>query len=423
MERKDFLQGIGLIGAGTLLHKDKKTANGSTDELPFACTLTPSETAGPYPYPGSVPSSYTSSPLYRSNIIGDLPVAGGGGTVSGGTTSGGGILLTLTLTLQNTACTPISGARVDIWHCDKRGYYSAYNSSQNGGDWTAYTFLRGIQTTDSSGQVSFTSIFPSWYIPRAIHFHIQVYIDGTLYSTTQLAIADSLGVTINGSTGYNRAYTYTNATDQVFSDGFSNQLLSVTGSNTAGYVATGTVIVDYTSLPLKLLSFKATIENKLARLYWSSENEENVSRFEIERAADGSSFTTIGTVAAYNRAGTNNYTFSDTLQADLSYYRLKMIDIDGKFTYSDIIAVNGAAFKNVKAYPNPARDKMVITHPKTDGNSWVSVLNIAGMVVARHKLPAGISTTSFDVSAFAPGTYLLVIESQTEKNIVRFSKL
>ena len=422
MERKDFLQGIGIISAGTLLSQDGKIADAATSEAPFACTLTPSETSGPYPYPGTISSPYASSPLYRSNIIGDLPVAGGGGTISGGVTAGGGIVLTLTLTVQNTSCTTISGARVDIWHCDKRGYYSAYSSTQNGGDWTGYTFLRGIQTTDSNGQVTFTSIFPSWYIPRAIHFHIQVYINDTLYSTTQLAIDDSLGVTINGATGYNRTYTFTNATDQVFSDGFSNQLLTVTGSNTAGYVATGTVIVDYTALPLTLLAFKATIENRQVWLSWTSENEENLSRFDIQRAAEGTGFTTTGTVTANNRPGTNNYSFNDPIQAGVSYYRLKIIDTDGKFTYSNVVTVNGGAFQHIKAYPNPAVDKIIITHQKTDSTTWVKIFNIAGMLIATSKLPAGISVSNFDVSAFAPGTYLLVIESSTGKSIIKFTK-
>ena len=433
MERKSFIQGIGLFGLGTVVPQSVRSA-GKDDSKPFACTLTPDETAGPYPYPDTIPTSYTSSPLYRSNIIGDLPAAGGGGTLTNvtyngttfpGTTGGGGIGLFLTLTIQNTDCTPVSGARVDIWHCDKRGYYSAYNSFQNGGDWTAYTFLRGIQTTDSNGQVTFISIFPSWYIPRAEHFHIQVYYNNSLVLTTQLGVADSLGVTVNNATGYNRTYTYTNATDQVFSDGYSSQLISFNSnsSNARGYIGTATVIAGITILPLTLISFNANINsnNKVA-LNWSTENELNVSHFEIERAADATTFAKIGSVAAANTPNTNQYAYTDTLVNGRAYYRLKMVDIDGKFEYSKIISVEGEAFLNAVIFPNPVKDKLNIQHLNTDNNTVVKIVNIAGLVIAQKKLPANILQTVFDVSAFAAATYLLIIESNSGRQVIKFTK-
>lgn len=429
MERKDFLHGISLLGLGAVLPTGARAAGKKKDDDDyfFACTLTASETAGPYPYPGTIPTTYTSSPLYRSNIIGDLPTAGGGGTLTAngiypGLTTGGGIGLKLTFTVQNINCTPVPNARVDIWHCDKRGYYSAYNSSQNGGDWSSYTFLRGIQTTDSNGQVVFTTIFPSWYIPRALHFHIQVYYNGSLSLTTQFAVLDSVGVTVNNSTGYNRTYTYTNATDQVFSDGTSTELTSITGSNTTGYLGTATVIAPITILPLKLLSFKASIESGQVALKWTTTNEENVSHFEVEQSADGRSFDKVGTVQATNRSGTNKYSLRDTLRSGISFYRLKTIDVDGGCVYSEIVVVSGSTFQNVHVYPNPAKDKILIEHPKTDGNTWVRVMNIAGVTVSRQQLPAGISVTQFDVSSFAAGTYLLVIEGSNDKQSVRFTK-
>ena len=431
MERKDFLQGLSIMGLGAVLPVGvRATPKLKDDDYFFSCTLTATETAGPYPYPGTIPTTYTSSPLFRSNLIGDLPTAGGGGTLTAngiypGLTTGGGIGLKLVLTIQNTNCTPVPNARVDIWHCDKRGIYSAYNSSQNGGDWTAYTFLRGIQTTDSNGQVTFTTIFPSWYIPRAIHLHIQVYYNGSLSLTTQLAIPDSLGQTVNNTSSsgsYSRNYTYTNATDQVFSDGTSTELASFTGANTTGYNGTATVIAPITILPLQLLSFRAGIEAGQVALKWTTTNEDNVSHFEVEQSIDGRSFTKVGSLIALNRLGTNSYSLKDNLKSGIIYYRLKTVDIDGNYIYSDVVVVSGSTFHNVSVYPNPAKDKILIEHPKTDSATWVRVMNIAGMTVARQQLPAGISVTQFDVSSFAPGTYLLTIESKSDKESVRFTK-
>ncbi|MFT4032998.1 MAG: T9SS type A sorting domain-containing protein [Siphonobacter sp.] len=438
MERKDFIQGIGLWGLGTVVPQTIRSSE-KADLQPFACTLTPTEVEGPYPYPGTIPASYTSSPLYRSNIIGDLPYSvnnnGGGGTLTNvtyngttfpGKTDGGGIGLFLTLTIQNTDCTPVSGARVDIWHCDKRGYYSAYNTSQNGGDWTAYSFLRGIQTTDSNGQVTFISIFPSWYIPRALHFHIQVYHNSSLVLTTQLGVDDALGKTVNDSTGYNRAYTYTNATDQIFSDGYSTQLVSFNSdsNNTIGYIGTATLIAEIaTTLPLTLTSFNATINSEnIVILKWTSENEKNVSHFEIERSIDAAEFTKIASVTAANTESTNQYTYADLLIDGRTYYRLKMVDLDGKYEYSRIISVEGKAFLDAIIFPNPVKDKLNIQHLNTDDNTVVKIVNIAGMVISQKKVPANISYTSFDVSAFSAGTYLLVIETNSGRQAVKFIK-
>jgi protocatechuate 3,4-dioxygenase beta subunit len=426
MERKDFLQGLGLAGVGAFVAKNGKFTGKAPAAKPFACTLTPSETTGPYPYPGTVPSSYTTSPLYRSNIIGDLPTAGGGGTISGGATAGGGIVLTLTLTLQNLSCTPISGARVDIWHCDKRGYYSGYSSTQNGGNWTAYTFLRGIQTTDSNGQVTFTTIVPGWYIPRATHIHVQIFIDGTLLGTTQLAFPQAVSAAVNASSYYNRTYSYDNSTDQVFSGSTTDldlEMLTIAGSTAAGYAATRIIAIDYTILPLQLLSFNGGLNNNKINLWWTTTNEENMSHFEIERSENGADYITVGTADAANTAGTHTYSFIDSsVSSGVFYYRLKIADIDGRFKYSTILRINNSDLKKLTVYPNPAKDKLVIMHPKTNATAGILVLNMEGQMLARSTVPADITSTSMDVSFLKAGVYLLVLESLTEKYVIKFSK-
>lgn len=249
-----------------------------------------------------------------------------------------------------------------------------------------------------------------------------MYVNGTLKKTTQFAVQDSLATTVNGSTGYNRAYPYSNSTDQVFSDGFSTQLLTVTGSNTAGYVATGLDVISYVGLPLKLTSFTADIIGEGVKLSWVSENEVDVKGFDVERATDGMNFSKVGSVAAYNTSGTNRYSFNDGTQAGVVYYRLKMGDLNGSFEYSSIVVVNGPLFKHVKAYPNPTKSNITINHPKADDNTWVRLMNVAGMVVSQSRLPAGVSITNFDLSAFPTGTYLLVIQTKNQREAIKLYK-
>lgn len=78
MERKDFIKGMGVVGTVQLLPQRQSTAP-VRESLIATCVISPSETAGRYPYAGTVPSDYTTSALYRSDMIGDLPNAGGGG--------------------------------------------------------------------------------------------------------------------------------------------------------------------------------------------------------------------------------------------------------------------------------------------------------------------------------------------------------
>ena len=93
-----------------------------------------------------------------------------------------GTPLALTIKVQNLSsagCAPLTGAYVDIWHCDAKGIYSdepSYNPG--GGTGTVVTsgqkFLRGYQITDENGQVQFTTIYPGWYSGRTIHIHVRV---------------------------------------------------------------------------------------------------------------------------------------------------------------------------------------------------------------------------------------------------------
>ena len=188
-----------------------------------ACSATPTETSGPYPYDLSADSA-----IYRTDI----------------TEGKTGIPLSLTLTLVNSNddCTVISGARVDIWHCDKDGYYSEYDEPGYLGteDNTGKTFLRGIQLSDTNGQVSFTTIYPGWYTGRVTHIHVEVFVGSVLQLTTQLAFPDSLTTTVYNTSLYSAhgQNTVTNSSDQVFSDSYNSELLTITGDTTNGYTAT-----------------------------------------------------------------------------------------------------------------------------------------------------------------------------------------
>lgn len=246
MNRKDFLKGLGLAGVtavaapllascrssdDTVTSTDDSSGTGSTTSgsTSTTCSVTNTETEGPFP-------TKSPSTLVQSNIVSDRT----------------GVALTITLTIQNVnaSCANLEGAIVDIWHCDKDGNYSEYGGS--GMQSTSYTsvhFLRGRQTTNSNGQVSFTSIFPGWYSGRATHIHVHIYDSaGKSLLVTQIAFPEgssSPTVLVNANSGYKgmSGYTY-NTNDNVFSDGTSNEMCTLTGSVSAGYALTHTIKVS-----------------------------------------------------------------------------------------------------------------------------------------------------------------------------------
>ena len=133
--------------------------------------------------------------------------------------------------------------------------------------------------------------------------------------------------------------------------------------NTAKGLVIYTPIMLSSALPLKLVSFTATANNKNVLLGWKTSNEINTNYFVVERSTDGTGFTQAGTITANNTATLNTYSYNDynVLNSTL-YYRLKIVDKDAKLTYSPVIKVNAGTSKQpVKIYPTVLTSQQFIT--------------------------------------------------------------
>ena len=238
VSRKDFLKSLGLAGvtvvaAPFVLHCRNKDDEGEDvvvdNSVSTECAVTNSETEGPFP-------TRSPSTLVQTNIIGDRA----------------GVPFEIILTIQNgkANCANLQGVIVDIWHCDKDGNYSEYGGTgMQSTNYTSYHFLRGRQTTNENGQVSFSSIFPGWYDGRATHIHVHIYNNvGTSLLITQIAFPEGSGSAVelvNASSGYRgmSGYTY-NSNDNVFSDGTANEMSMLNGSVTDGFKLAHTIKVN-----------------------------------------------------------------------------------------------------------------------------------------------------------------------------------
>ena len=216
--RREAIAVLGAAGvalaAGCGSTSTSPTTSGTIDAAgtsSAACAVTPTETIGPYP---------SLTDLFRSDIR-----EGKGGTP---------MTLTITVVNTNSGCSPVAGANVEIWQCDAAGNYSQYGTQ------TAQTYLRGIQTTDGNGQVTFTTVFPGWYQGRATHIHVEVVRNGASVKATQIAFPESVNDAVYGTGVYaSRGSNPTrNTADGIFADSINSELASISGDAASALTAT-----------------------------------------------------------------------------------------------------------------------------------------------------------------------------------------
>src|SRR5207247_7448936 len=129
-----------------------------------ACVLTPAATPGPF---------YFDPKLQRADITEGHP---------------GAPLRMRFIVMDAANCTPIAGARVDVWHTRADGYYSGYpgQGDRRNVDTSGGTFMRGTQLADARGEATFRSVYPGWYAGRTVHVHFKIFIDDKDMLTGQM---------------------------------------------------------------------------------------------------------------------------------------------------------------------------------------------------------------------------------------------
>lgn len=219
------------------------------------------------------------------------------------------------------------------------------------------------------------------------------------------------GTTINGDTS------------SIFrGDGNRIRRIIVDPTSLKFYVArdAGT-ITEYTytgiiTLPLKLSFFKGSLQNNKTLLHWETAQEQNTSAFVIERSLDGVTYESIGSVAASENSNTRiNYRFTDhnagNQPAPILYYRLKMVDKDGEFTYSNIISISlNGAITRASVTPNPFEGRTQVTiYSLVNGEVNCHIVDNTGRILINEKrtLTPGHNQFYLNMQKFAAGIYYL----------------
>ncbi len=186
------------------------------------------------------------------------------------------------------------------------------------------------------------------------------------------------------------------------------------GISLFGTFALGNTQPQQNPLPVKFSNIRAFEKQQGIQIEWTAYQEENLSRYSVERSADGITYNSIGEVASRNSAIETKYGFFDASPIQgVNFYRLRTIDFDSKFAYSSIVKVNlDKTVKDISLYPNPATGGYISFQGAdlAKGNYIVKVYNSAGMQVMGQsfthtggainqtlKLPAGIKSGMYSL--------------------------
>jgi len=171
--------------------------------------------------------------------------------------------------------------------------------------------------------------------------------------------------------------------------------------------STAVTYTNFSTLPVTLIGFTGNENLCKANLKWATEAEMNFNHFDVQQSLDGVNFTTIGSVNSNHKANGSNYQISYIMPGGIVFYRLKIVDNNGSFNYSEIIHFKSSCPNTslIKVYPNPAVNNVTVTGLSL--NAQVNILSINGQLLS--KAIATNTSLIMDVSRYAKGSYLLEV--------------
>ena len=189
-------------------------------------------------------------------------------------------------------------------------------------------------------------------------------------------------------------------------------------------------------LPVTLSNFTGNKEGLKNVLKWETVNETNNKGFELQRSINGKDFGKIGEIASKATNGTSstklNYTFTDAtpITSATNYYRLRQIDINGKESFSNVVAIKSNEVVKAqisRIYPNPVQDKLnVLLSTATAEKMTIVITDLIGKTIAQQTIETvqGDNNVLFNTTQLAKGTYLVKVygTSNTEIATQKFVK-
>jgi hypothetical protein len=176
---------------------------------------------------------------------------------------------------------------------------------------------------------------------------------------------------------------------------------------------------SYVVLPVELLTFNANAQQNGIELSWTSAEEINLKGYEIERSEDGKNFKTVDFVSSKAQNGKTDYSFLDpSVKPNFIYfYRLRMVDYDGKFNHSPVrSAIQKGQKTNLSIYPNPTSSIVHIT-TGSDTEEQIEISNLMGEVVLKTTI---IDSKNLDLGALSAGIYVIRTSNGVIQRITKY---
>jgi len=213
-------------------------------------------------------------------------------------------------------------------------------------------------------------------------------------------------------------------------NGIYNYTLTIT--DLCGNTATDQVIVNVGGIiPVTLVNFSGNLQNNVALLKWTVENEINFHKYVVERSTNGNNFEPISEVTATNTSGTAYYQYPDDKlpQTEYIYYRLRMVDLDGHNRNSEIIKLRRENIKQnhlISVRPNPFETDLRVEFESTrNDNIQLSLTDSRGSTIQKQniKINLGVNQLHLRLPSLPAGVYYLKLQMEDYTTTQRIIKL
>jgi len=210
--------------------------------------------------------------------------------------------------------------------------------------------------------------------------------------------------------------------DRGYSVALGSNYIMTSGISSLGVdLALARLVNTDVALPVTLSTFTATRQSNSVVLNWQTVNEQDAETFVVERSSDGIRFNSIGSVqASHNSQTTHNYSLLDGQPlSSVNFYRLRIVNTNGSFNYSEIVVVRFNSKSVLQAFPNPVRGILHLQVNSTAGNSELVISDVSGRIVNRMQIRStgNSMSASIDMSKYQNGIYFIHFNEETIKII------
>jgi len=297
-------------------------------------------------------------------------------------------------------------------------------------DW-GIALINGGKIAFGTGNPDKTIISPSSYNDNAWHFitatrdksgtgTMILYVDGsqvvslTSVNTGTLSAPSFIGLGRNNCTGAD----YTGSLDDLIF--YPSVLSSAQVTNLYNYMNTVVLAVNW-------VSFTGKVSGSNIDLQWKVPDSKQIDHFEIERSTDGETFSLISTLPKSNNSADGNvsFAFADGKPASgINYYRIKEVDVDGTYSYSNIIHLSFQnSFSGIRLLSNPAINNMlVIENPNQQMIQAINIIDMAGRILERKNFQSQNTSLQINLNNLTPGYYFIQVSTIAKTVSIPFIK-